>query len=122
MQIFVKTLEGKTITLDVAPNFAIARIKQMVQEKAGECGTVAHWLVGYAAYSSTRVDVHHHCPSPARTTTSACRSTDLTSPRGGCIDPAQSPSIRSESSHAHGLAIRKHRTSTTGAHPQAAAA
>ena len=35
MQIFVKTLMGKTITLDVEPNDAIENVKQKVQDKEG---------------------------------------------------------------------------------------
>lgn len=35
MQIFVKTLEGKTITLEVEPNDSIDAIKAKVQEKEG---------------------------------------------------------------------------------------
>ena len=35
MQIFVKTLTGKTITLDVEPSDSIENIKQKIQEKEG---------------------------------------------------------------------------------------
>ena len=35
MQIFVKTLTGKTITLEVEPNDSIDAIKEMIQEKEG---------------------------------------------------------------------------------------
>ena len=35
MQIFVKTLTGKTITLDVEPSDTIENIKQKVQDKEG---------------------------------------------------------------------------------------
>jgi ubiquitin len=35
MQIFVKTLTGKTITLDIEPTDTIANIKQKVQDKEG---------------------------------------------------------------------------------------
>ena len=35
MQIFVKTLEGKTITLEVEPNDSIDAIKAKIQEKEG---------------------------------------------------------------------------------------
>lgn len=35
MQIFVKTLTGKTITLEVEPNVSIAEVKAKVQEKEG---------------------------------------------------------------------------------------
>jgi ubiquitin len=35
MQIFVKTLTGKTITLEVEPTDAIENIKQKIQDKEG---------------------------------------------------------------------------------------
>ena len=35
MQIFIKTLTGKTITLEVNPEDSIENIKQKVQEKEG---------------------------------------------------------------------------------------
>jgi len=35
MQIFVKTLTGKTITLEVDPNETIETIKQKIQDKEG---------------------------------------------------------------------------------------
>lgn len=35
MQIFVKTLTGKTITLDVEPSDAITSIKTKIQDKEG---------------------------------------------------------------------------------------
>ncbi len=35
MQIFVKTLTGKTITLDVEPSDSIENIKQKIQDKEG---------------------------------------------------------------------------------------
>lgn len=35
MQIFVKTLTGKTITLEVESNQTIAQVKQMIQDKEG---------------------------------------------------------------------------------------
>ena len=36
MQIFVKTLTGKTITLDVEPGDTIENVKQKVQDKEGK--------------------------------------------------------------------------------------
>ena len=35
MQIFIRTPEGKTITLDVEPNYTIESIKQMIRDKEG---------------------------------------------------------------------------------------
>lgn len=35
MQIFIKTLTGKTITLDVEPTDTIENVKQKVQDKEG---------------------------------------------------------------------------------------
>jgi ubiquitin len=35
MQIFVKTLTGKTITLDVDSSSTIAQVKQQIQDKEG---------------------------------------------------------------------------------------
>lgn len=35
MQIFVKTLTGKTITLEVDPNATIESVKQKIQDKEG---------------------------------------------------------------------------------------
>ncbi len=35
MQIFVKTLTGKTITLDVEPTETIEQVKQKIQDKEG---------------------------------------------------------------------------------------
>ena len=35
MQLFVKTLTGKTITLEVEPNDTIDTVKQKIQEKEG---------------------------------------------------------------------------------------
>ena len=35
MQIFVKTLTGKTITLDVEPSDTIENVKQKIQDKKG---------------------------------------------------------------------------------------
>jgi large subunit ribosomal protein L40e len=35
MQIFIKTLAGKTITLDVNPNDTVERLKQRIEETEG---------------------------------------------------------------------------------------
>jgi ubiquitin len=36
MQIFIKTLTGKTITLEVDPNDSIDNVKAKIQEKEGK--------------------------------------------------------------------------------------
>jgi large subunit ribosomal protein L40e len=36
MQIFVKTLTGKTITLEVEPSDSIDNVKQKIQDKEGQ--------------------------------------------------------------------------------------
>ncbi len=36
MQIFIKSLTGKTITLDVEPSDTIINIKQKIQDKEGK--------------------------------------------------------------------------------------
>ena len=36
MQLFVKTLTGKTITIEVDPSESIADVKQKIQDKEGD--------------------------------------------------------------------------------------
>ena len=45
MQIFVKTLTGKTITLEVEPSDSIENVKAKIQVK--------HWTFPYLVYNNT---------------------------------------------------------------------
>lgn len=41
MQIFVKSLKGKTITMEVAPSDTVATLKSKLSAKEGECSGVS---------------------------------------------------------------------------------
>lgn len=46
MQLFVKTLTGKTVTVDVEPGDSIETLKHKIQEKeVGVCGMRCLWHV-----------------------------------------------------------------------------